>query len=151
NEDQRVIEGIPVDALHDQSGGLVAMARNEGQESAQCPRVGRRVGAVASRGPVSVGQDPGCLVVPDRLGGQSVPAGEVNRPESTTVLKVLPHANAHDRGEVSTVASTILFKGMTAANTAYTVDAATVMRLLARRPSLLALGEPTHGEDVLLE
>jgi erythromycin esterase-like protein len=30
-------------------------------------------------------------------------------------------------------------------------DAATVMSLLPVRPQLLALGEPTHGEDVLLE
>jgi erythromycin esterase-like protein len=30
-------------------------------------------------------------------------------------------------------------------------DAATVMSLLPARPQLLALGEPTHGEDVLLE
>jgi len=30
-------------------------------------------------------------------------------------------------------------------------DAATVMSLLPARPRLLALGEPTHGEDVLLE
>jgi erythromycin esterase-like protein len=36
-------------------------------------------------------------------------------------------------------------------HTAHTVDAATVMSLLARQPRLLALGEPTHGEDVLLE
>lgn len=34
---------------------------------------------------------------------------------------------------------------------AHVVDAATVMELLAARPRLLALGEPTHGEDVLLE
>jgi erythromycin esterase-like protein len=34
---------------------------------------------------------------------------------------------------------------------AHTVDAATVMGLLPARPRLLALGEPTHGEDVLLE
>jgi erythromycin esterase-like protein len=33
----------------------------------------------------------------------------------------------------------------------HAVDAATVMRLLPARPRLLALGEPTHGEDVLLE
>jgi len=32
-----------------------------------------------------------------------------------------------------------------------TVDAAAVMRLLPPRPALLALGEPTHGEDLLLE
>jgi erythromycin esterase-like protein len=31
------------------------------------------------------------------------------------------------------------------------VDAATVMGLLPARPRLLALGEPTHGEDVLLD
>ncbi|HZG91032.1 MAG TPA: erythromycin esterase family protein [Pseudonocardia sp.] len=31
------------------------------------------------------------------------------------------------------------------------VDAATVMGLLPTRPRLLALGEPTHGEEVLLE
>jgi erythromycin esterase-like protein len=31
------------------------------------------------------------------------------------------------------------------------VDAATVMALTPTRPRLLALGEPTHGEDVLLE
>ena len=31
------------------------------------------------------------------------------------------------------------------------VDAATVMGLLPARPRLLTLGEPTHGEDVLLE
>jgi erythromycin esterase-like protein len=34
---------------------------------------------------------------------------------------------------------------------AHAVDAATVMRLLPVRPRLLAVGEPTHGEDVLLE
>jgi erythromycin esterase-like protein len=34
---------------------------------------------------------------------------------------------------------------------AHVVDAATVMGLLTARPRLLALGEPTHGEDVLLE
>jgi erythromycin esterase-like protein len=34
---------------------------------------------------------------------------------------------------------------------AHAVDAATVMGLLPARPRLLALGEPTHGEDVLLE
>ncbi|MEU1512248.1 erythromycin esterase family protein [Streptomyces sp. NPDC005811] len=36
-------------------------------------------------------------------------------------------------------------------DTAHPLDAASVMRLLARRPRLLALGEPTHGEDALLE
>src|SRR5947209_17745733 len=42
---------------------------------------------------------------------------------------------------------------MTAAITdaAQPVDAATVMGLLPARPRLLALGEPTHGEDTLLE
>ena len=42
---------------------------------------------------------------------------------------------------------------MTAAikNAAHVVDAATVMGLLPARPRLLALGEPTHGEDVLLD
>ncbi|HEX6448798.1 MAG TPA: erythromycin esterase family protein [Trebonia sp.] len=42
---------------------------------------------------------------------------------------------------------------MTAAikDAAHVVDAATVMGLLPARPRLLALGEPTHGEDVLLE
>jgi erythromycin esterase-like protein len=34
---------------------------------------------------------------------------------------------------------------------AHVVDAAAVMGLLPGRPRLLALGEPTHGEDVLLE
>ncbi|MFL4910147.1 erythromycin esterase family protein [Streptomyces sp. MMS24-I2-30] len=34
---------------------------------------------------------------------------------------------------------------------AHPVDAAAVMRLLAARPRLLALGEPTHGEDTLLD
>ena len=32
-----------------------------------------------------------------------------------------------------------------------TVDADEVLQLLGRRPRILALGEPTHGEDVLLE
>jgi erythromycin esterase-like protein len=36
-------------------------------------------------------------------------------------------------------------------DTAHAVEAATVMRLLPGRPRLLALGEPTHGEDVLLD
>jgi erythromycin esterase-like protein len=35
--------------------------------------------------------------------------------------------------------------------TAYTFEAAAVMGLLPSRPRLLALGEPTHGEDALLE
>ncbi|GAA4726359.1 erythromycin esterase family protein [Phytohabitans rumicis] len=35
--------------------------------------------------------------------------------------------------------------------TAHTVDAATVMSLLPARPRLLALGEPTHGADALLD
>lgn len=36
-------------------------------------------------------------------------------------------------------------------DTAHAVDAAAVMRLFPSRPRLLALGEPTHGEDNLLE
>ncbi|MGW6600415.1 erythromycin esterase family protein [Streptomyces sp. NPDC055036] len=36
-------------------------------------------------------------------------------------------------------------------HTAHTVEAAAVMKLLPARPRLLALGEPTHGEDTLLE
>ncbi|WP_371673851.1 erythromycin esterase family protein [Streptomyces sp. NBC_00289] len=35
-------------------------------------------------------------------------------------------------------------------DTAHAVEAAAVMRLLPARPRLLALGEPTHGEDALL-
>ncbi|MFI7293920.1 erythromycin esterase family protein [Streptomyces sp. NPDC050121] len=35
--------------------------------------------------------------------------------------------------------------------TAHAVEAAAVMRLLPARPRLLALGEPTHGEDALLD
>ncbi|MFI6983528.1 erythromycin esterase family protein [Embleya sp. NPDC050154] len=44
-------------------------------------------------------------------------------------------------------------QGMTDAveDTAHAVEAAAVMRLLPVRPRLLALGEPTHGEDALLE
>ncbi|MFF4957246.1 erythromycin esterase family protein [Streptomyces sp. NPDC001222] len=36
-------------------------------------------------------------------------------------------------------------------DTAHVVEAAAVMRLLPARPRLLALGEPTHGEDTLLD
>lgn len=36
-------------------------------------------------------------------------------------------------------------------DTARAVEAAAVMRLLPHRPRLLALGEPTHGEDALLD
>ncbi|MBD0742592.1 erythromycin esterase family protein [Streptomyces sp. CBMA152] len=36
-------------------------------------------------------------------------------------------------------------------DTAHSVEAAAVMRLFRTRPRLLALGEPTHGEDTLLE
>ena len=36
-------------------------------------------------------------------------------------------------------------------DTVHAVDAATVLKLLPARPRVLALGEPTHGEDVLLE
>ena len=36
-------------------------------------------------------------------------------------------------------------------DTAHAVDAAAVMGLLPARPRLLALGEPTHGEDTLLD
>lgn len=36
-------------------------------------------------------------------------------------------------------------------DSAHPVEAAAVMRLLPARPRLLALGEPTHGEDALLE
>ena len=36
-------------------------------------------------------------------------------------------------------------------DTAHAVEAATVMRLLPTRPRLLALGEPTHGEELLLD
>ncbi|MFF7521542.1 erythromycin esterase family protein [Streptomyces pseudovenezuelae] len=36
-------------------------------------------------------------------------------------------------------------------DTAHAVDAAAVMGLLSSRPRLLALGEPTHGEDTLLD
>ncbi|SCL24714.1 Erythromycin esterase homolog [Micromonospora pallida] len=44
-------------------------------------------------------------------------------------------------------------EGMTAAirDTAQVVDAATVMGLLPARPRLLAMGEPTHGVDGLLD
>ncbi|MEU6483785.1 erythromycin esterase family protein [Streptomyces sp. NPDC046887] len=37
------------------------------------------------------------------------------------------------------------------APTTHTLDAAAVMELLPGRPRLLALGEPTHGEDLLLD
>jgi erythromycin esterase-like protein len=37
------------------------------------------------------------------------------------------------------------------ADAAHPVDAATVLSLLPARPRLLALGEPTHGEDALLD
>ncbi|MDX3233006.1 erythromycin esterase family protein [Streptomyces sp. ME19-01-6] len=36
-------------------------------------------------------------------------------------------------------------------DTAHAVEAAAVMRLFPARPRLLALGEPTHGEDTLLD
>lgn len=36
-------------------------------------------------------------------------------------------------------------------DTAHTVEAPAVMRLLRTRPQLLALGEPTHGEEALLD
>ncbi|GGX09333.1 erythromycin esterase family protein [Streptomyces chryseus] len=36
-------------------------------------------------------------------------------------------------------------------DTAHAVDAAAVMKLLPHQPRLLALGEPTHGEDALLD
>ncbi|MGN9794205.1 erythromycin esterase family protein [Streptomyces sp. OZ13] len=36
-------------------------------------------------------------------------------------------------------------------DTVHAVEAAAVMRLLPARPRLLALGEPTHGEDTLLD
>jgi erythromycin esterase-like protein len=36
-------------------------------------------------------------------------------------------------------------------DTARAVDAATVMRLFSAPPQVLALGEPTHGEDILLD
>ncbi|MGV9991217.1 erythromycin esterase family protein [Streptomyces sp. NPDC003374] len=36
-------------------------------------------------------------------------------------------------------------------DTVHALDAAAVMRLLPARPRLLALGEPTHGEDTLLD
>ncbi|MGW7488905.1 erythromycin esterase family protein [Streptomyces sp. NPDC054786] len=36
-------------------------------------------------------------------------------------------------------------------DTTHAVEAAAVMRLLPARPRLLALGEPTHGEDALLD
>ncbi|QXE34644.1 erythromycin esterase family protein [Streptomyces sp. GMY02] len=36
-------------------------------------------------------------------------------------------------------------------DTAHAVEAAAVMKLLPARPRLLALGEPTHGEDTLLD
>lgn len=36
-------------------------------------------------------------------------------------------------------------------DTVHTVEAAAVMRLLQDRPQLLALGEPTHGQDALLD
>ncbi|WP_084962845.1 erythromycin esterase family protein [Thermoactinospora rubra] len=36
-------------------------------------------------------------------------------------------------------------------DTVHAVEAATVMRLLPARPRVLALGEPTHGEDTLLD
>ena len=36
-------------------------------------------------------------------------------------------------------------------DTAHAIEAAAVLRLLANRPRLLALGEPTHGEDILLD
>src|SRR3954447_25011294 len=36
-------------------------------------------------------------------------------------------------------------------DTTHAVEASAVMRLLPARPRMLALGEPTHGEDTLLD
>ena len=68
---------------------------HEREKRAQGLRVQRRVGAVSVQGAFGARQDAGRLVVPDRLGGQAVPARQVDRPEPSTVLKVFLHCPAN--------------------------------------------------------
>jgi hypothetical protein len=46
------------------------------------------------RGALRGGQNPGRLVVADRLRGQAMPAGQVDRPQPAAALKVSRHCPA---------------------------------------------------------
>ncbi|GAA3411345.1 hypothetical protein GCM10018952_19610 [Streptosporangium vulgare] len=78
DEQQRVVDGAPVDRPHDRRGRAVTVAGHEGEERGQGLRVQRRVGAVAVDGAFGGGQDAVVLVVSDRLGGQAVLARQVH-------------------------------------------------------------------------
>jgi hypothetical protein len=91
-DEPKSVLGRPlVDRLHDHRGRLVAVSGHEGEEGAQRLRVQRCVGAVAIPSAFGAREDPGRLVVPDRLRGQPVTTRQVNWPEASTILRVFPH------------------------------------------------------------
>ncbi|MEV3854783.1 erythromycin esterase family protein [Streptomyces sp. NPDC050095] len=67
-------------------------------------------------------------------------------PEMINKINVANRANRAKRSDRANRSDTIAIQ-----DSARAVSAAAVLRLLPARPRLLALGEPTHGEDTLLD
>jgi hypothetical protein len=91
DEAEGVLGRTPVDRLHDQGRRPVAVSGHQSEERAERLRVQRRVGAVAGRGAFGFWKDPGRLLGPDGLRRQAVPAGQVDRPEVSIVLRLPSH------------------------------------------------------------
>lgn len=97
DEEERLVGRAPVHGPHDARRRRVAVAGHQGEERVQGAGVPRGVGAVAAPGALGGREDAGLLVVPYGLRGETVWAGQVDRPQPYPALRVLPHTNPHFR------------------------------------------------------
>ena len=152
DEPVRGLDVAAVSRAHDLRCLLVSMAAAQGQEGAERMCVQGRVAPVTALAALGRRENAGLVVVADRLGGQPVFTREVDGAQATPPFEASPYTNPGEDRESLTRTFNGTVEGMSTAAPLSAigreVDERALDELLATRsqpPTLLALGEPTHG------